>query len=236
MRIGFRPLSATTVDWLKAASAAEGSTRSSLARGWCEREGWRNAKGELCLASARAGLPDLAASLDLVLPAPRPHAFDTDTDTLERDDPDRALAGTLEDLGEVTVEPVGAGEDKRLARSMMATWHPEGEARAPGARVRYWITSPRHGRLGGLVFGAASWHQKARDDFIGWSQGARVAHLGEIVNHDRFLILPSVHVQELASHAWACAGRRLAADGHEKYGVRPVLAYTYVGPEHSGVS
>ncbi len=86
------------------------------------------------------------------------------------------------------------------------------------------------------MFGAASWHQKARDDFIGWSQGARVAHLGEIVNHDRFLILPSVHVQELASHAWACACRRLAADGHEKYGVRPVLAYTYVGPEHSGVS
>ncbi len=196
------------------------------------------------------------------------------------------------------MEPVGAGEDKRLARSMMATWHPEGEACAPGARVSYWITSSRHGRLGGLVFGAASWHQKARDDFIGWSQGARVAHLGEIVNHDRFLILPSVHVRacaetmerprfwylrcgwrvhrdqtspfhicqiafeavsptpilctsgqnrdrsivsvqalkELASHALACACRRLAADGHEKYGVRPVLAYTYVGPEHSGVS
>ncbi len=86
------------------------------------------------------------------------------------------------------------------------------------------------------MFGAASWHQKARDDFIGWSQGARVAHLGEIVNHDRFLILPSVHVQALASHALACAGRRLAAGGHEKYGVRPVLTYTYVGPEHSGVS
>ncbi len=137
MRIGFRHLSATTVDWLKAASAAEGSTRSSLARGLCEREGWRNAKGELCLASARAGLPDLAASLDLVLPAPRPHAFDTDT--LERDDPDRALAGTLEDLGEVTVEPVGAGEDQRLARSMMATWHPEGEACAPGARVSQYL-------------------------------------------------------------------------------------------------
>ncbi len=84
---------------------------------------------------------------------------------------------------------------------MMATWHPE--ACAPGARVSYWITSSR---LGGLVFGAASWHQKARDDF--WSQGARV--LGEIVNNDRFLILPSVHVQELASHALAC--RRLAAD------------------------
>ncbi len=235
MRIGFRHLS-TAVDWLKAASAAEGSTRSSLARGLCEREDWRNAKGELCLASARAALPDLAASLDIALPAPRPDAFGTGADTLERDYPDKLLACSLEDLGEVTLEPVGEGEDKRLARSMMATWHPEGEACAPGARVSTWITSSRHGRLGGLVFGAASWHQKARDDFIGWSQGARVAHLGEIVNNDRFLILPSVDVKELASHALACACRRLATDWHEKYGVKPVLAYTYVGPEHSGVS
>ncbi len=73
MRIGFRPLSATTVDGLKAASAAAGSTSSSLARGWCEREKWRNAKGALCRASARAALPGFAASLDLVLPAPKPH-------------------------------------------------------------------------------------------------------------------------------------------------------------------
>ncbi len=43
-------------------------------------------------------------------------------------------------------------------------------------------------------------------------------------------------VKELASHALACACRRLAADWHEKYGVTPVLAYTYVGPEHSSVS
>lgn len=60
MRIGTRHLSATTIDWLKAASVSEGSTRSSLARGLCEREDWRNAKGALCLASARAALPGLS--------------------------------------------------------------------------------------------------------------------------------------------------------------------------------
>ncbi len=50
---------------------------------------------------------------------------------------------------EVTVEPVGDGEDKRMARSMRA------RCAAPG--VSYWITLSRHGRLGGLVFRAASW-------------------------------------------------------------------------------
>ncbi len=84
--------------------------------------------------------------------------------------PDTILTCVLEDLGEVSVVSVGDGGDKSLARSMMATWHSEGEARCPGARMSYWIMSSRHGRLGGLVFSAASWHQKARDGFIGWSR------------------------------------------------------------------
>ena len=41
-------------------------------------------------------------------------------------------------------------------------------------------------------------------------------------------------VEELDSHALACA--RLTGDWHGKYGVTPVLAYTYVGPGHAGTS
>ncbi len=47
-------------------------------------------------------------------------------------------------------------------------------------------------------------------------------------------MLPSVIVKGLDSHALACA--RLAGDWHGKYGVTPVLAYTYVGPGHAGTS
>ncbi len=193
MRIGFRHLSAKTVDW--GASAAEGSTPW---RGDCASARTGATRRASCVLP-RAGLPDLAASLDIVLPAPRPDAFGT----LERDYPDKLLACSLEDLGEVTLEPVG--EDKRP--------FDDGDLASRGVRTRvsYWITSSRHGRLGGLVFGAASWHQKARDDF--WSQGARV--LGEIVNNDRFLILPSCEGVGLPCPA----GVWLRT---EKYGVRPV--------------
>ncbi len=61
-----------TVDWLKAAFAAGGCTRISLARELCEREDWRNAKGKLCLASARSVLPKLSSALGLPLPAALP--------------------------------------------------------------------------------------------------------------------------------------------------------------------
>ncbi len=67
----------------------------------------------------------------LVLPRRSASSFlhqGLDIGTLERDYPDKPLACSPEELGEVTVEPVGDDEDKRLA--MMTTWHPE--ARAPG--------------------------------------------------------------------------------------------------------
>ncbi len=64
------------------------------------------------------------------------------------DYPDKHLSCHLGDLGEVV--PV-ADEDKSLARSMMASHHPEGDAACPGGRIRYWILSSLHGVLGGLA-------------------------------------------------------------------------------------
>ena len=43
--------------WFRTAAAEEGCARGSLARGLCEFVGRRNAKGELCLASARRAVP-----------------------------------------------------------------------------------------------------------------------------------------------------------------------------------
>ena len=123
-----------------------------------------------------------------------------------------------------------------LARSMMASHHPEGDAACPGGRIRYWLRSSEHGILGGLTAGAASWHHKARDLHIGWSQAARDANIGRVVNNDRFLILPGVRVYGLASLALALFRDRVADDWEGRYGGRPELAYSYVGPEHTGAS
>ena len=213
----------------KAVDSGEHS-RTSLAHGLCEVEDWRNAAGELCLASARKVLPRLADSLGLVLPASRPRP---DNDHPLHAYPDIALSVGLQELGDVRVELVAPG-DVKLWRSMMASHHPQGEGRQPGARLLYWVVSSRHGRLGGLSFCAASWHQQARDGYIGWTPRERAAHLGRIVNNGRFLILPGVRIPSLASHALGLALSRLADDWHAAYGVRPTLAYTYVDAGHAG--
>ncbi|MCY4611398.1 MAG: IS4 family transposase, partial [Gammaproteobacteria bacterium] len=205
--------------------------RSALAREICEWEGWRNAKGQLSLGSGRQALPKLAARLGRALPAAQPAPEWTAPAT---DYPNRELAVPLSELGAVRLAPVCGREERAAWRSMLASHHPQGWAKVPGEQLRYWILSERHGRLGGVGFCAASWHQKARDDWIGWSPRARVANLCRVVNQDRFLILPGVRVPNLASQVQAKALARLPGDWAEAYGRAPWLAYTYVGPEQAG--
>ncbi len=225
MRIGLRHYAPGTVDWLRARLVAGDCTRTFLARGLCAREDWRNAKGELCLASARAVLLKLSSAMGLPLPAPRPMDGIVPGPPVPLPGfPDRLLSCPLDALGAVEGVPVAAAE-RGLARAMMATHHPQGDARCPGGRVRYWIRSSVHGVLGGFTVAAASWHHRARD-----------ANIGRVVNNDRFLLLPGVRVHGLASRALSRLVDRVAGDWEGRYGVRPELVYSYVGPEHTGLS
>ena len=79
MQVGLHQFNADSIEWLLDAVKQQQHTRSSLAQELCERENWRNAKGQLCLAQARKALPKLARELDLALPAPScapPNHFD----------------------------------------------------------------------------------------------------------------------------------------------------------------
>ena len=229
MQVGLHQFSPGSIAWLREAAASGKHSRASLARGLCEIEDWRNSAGELCLASARKVLPRLADRLGLLLPPPlrRPNARPLEAY------PDVALSCGLKELGDVRAEPV-APKDVTLWRSMMASHHPQGERRQPGARLLYWVVSSRRSRLGGLSFCAAGWHQRARDSYIGWTQRELAAHLGRVVNNARLLILPGVRVPSLASRGIGLALSRLADDWQSAYGVRPVLAYTYVDAGQAG--
>ena len=116
----------------------------------------------------------------------------------------------------------------------MEEHHRLGWARPPGGQMRYWIRSERHGVLGGLGFGSATWQLRARDEWIGWSADARAANIGRVLCNHRFLLLPGVRVPALASQILRMATQRVADDWESRYSVRPVAAYTHVGAEHSG--
>ena len=235
MRIGLRQLQPETVQWLKAALRQGQLSRTALARGLCERDGWRNPRKKPCVSSASKALPQLAAQLGLALPAPRPRPG-RGCRRREVAVPQTRFAGRLEELGAVRLRLAKERGQRRTWQAMLAACHPQGRAAAPGCRLTYLLESERAGLLGGLSFVAAPMRLGARDKAIGWSPRARGAHLAEVVSNDRFLLLPAVRVPHLASHALGLAARRLAADWQSEHGVRPLLLETCVGGGRSGTS
>jgi hypothetical protein len=82
-----------------------------------------------------------------------------------------------------------------------------------------------------LSFSAAAWSVATRDAHIGWSPVARTRNLSRVVCNSRFLIVPTVQVKNLASHALGLVLERLADDWRTRYGFEPVLAETFVEKE-----
>ncbi|MFZ4536847.1 Druantia anti-phage system protein DruA [Propionivibrio sp.] len=75
-----------------------------------------------------------------------------------------------------------------------------------------------------LGFGAATWLCASRDKFIGWSHEQRQKNLHLVVSNARFLILPWVCSDNLASKVLGLAARQLAEDWQLRYSYSPLLS------------
>ncbi|MEK7614853.1 MAG: Druantia anti-phage system protein DruA, partial [Patescibacteria group bacterium] len=82
--------------------------------------------------------------------------------------------------------------------------------------------------LGAMGFGGAAWKVAPRDIFLGWTPEERESRLHLIVNQTRFLILPWIRCQNLATKSLALARHRIGDDWEQRYGYRPVLLETFV--------
>ena len=213
-----------------------GISRRALSRRVCEWMDWRGPSGCLQEMSCRKALLTLNRRGVVHLPVSgQQYGFQRQRRRVEQIAP-VVVKGELADLGEVIVDPVGSrySAAAQAWKRMLETHHPLGSGPLCGAQQRYIVHSSRHGYLGALGFSAASWALRDRDGYIGWSEGARRAHLREVVCNSRFLILPGVEVANLASHVLALATRRLVTDWQGRYGVSPVLVESFVGKRYRG--
>ena len=204
---------------------------SCLVCGWLD---WRSPSGKLQEMSARKALGKLHHQGVIELPrCEQTFAFQQSTPK-DVDLTLPELSCGLTELGEITVTPVTSryAKDSKIWNAMMTRYHPLGSGPLCGAQIRYLVKSATHGYLGALSFSAASWTLADRDKFIGWSEEARRANLGLVVNNSRFLIAPGIKVKNLASHTLGLAIARLSGDWEQRYGIRPLLAETFVDPNH----
>jgi len=146
-------------------------------------------------------------------------------------DPQLPLAApsTLEALGDVELMVVKTKAASRRWRELIASYHYLGYTpfAVPTPQLRYLIES-RSQTLGALGFAASAWACAPRDAHIGWDTETRKTRLHLVVGNARFLILPEVRVQNLASYVLSRATRRLRGDWQDTYGYAPMLAETFV--------
>lgn len=140
---------------------------------------------------------------------------------------------SLQELGEVELIKINSRYSKHSHHwnALMDKYHYLGAGPLCGAQMRYLINSPVYGYLGALAFSGAAWRLAVRDRWIGWSDERRGRHLSKIICNSRFLILPQVKVNNLASHVLSMCARRIRRDWQARYGFAPVLMESFVDQE-----
>jgi hypothetical protein len=198
---------------------------------------WRNGVGQLKDMAARTLLLKLerrnlltlpprqsarvVGSLKSAPPSPRQECLCAEPPICER----------LRDLLPLEVQRVDQPAQRQSLRQILSTYHYLGYQRAVGQNLSYLIFDRQKRLLAALVFGAAAWKCAPRDGWIGWNALARQAHLHQVANNMRFLILPWVEVHALGSYLLGLVARRLKLDWLQKYGHPLYLLETFVERE-----
>jgi SRSO17 transposase len=99
-----------------------------------------------------------------------------------------------------------------------------------GARIKYIITLGRQ-IVGAISFCSGAYQLGPRDEYIGWDESTRLSKLQHVLSNNRFLILPWIHIRNLASHILAKVLRQLREDWEKQYEVTPYMVETFVDRE-----
>lgn len=205
--------------------------RSKLSRELCVVWNWRDVRGQLKDMACRTLLLKLERRGLIVLPLrQRPSMNGMRNRSLPSIDHDRtAISCGLRDLLPLSIDTIdGNADDLGLFKSLIVQHHYLGLRNTVGKNLKYLVRAADGRLLGAALFGSAAWKTKPRDTFIGWSERQRELGLPGITNNTRFLILPWVRVDNLASHTLSRICLRIDIDWQVKYGHRIHLLETFV--------
>ncbi|MCL5097128.1 MAG: DUF4338 domain-containing protein, partial [Candidatus Omnitrophica bacterium] len=200
----------------------------------CELWDWRQANGRFRQIACRdllrrlegRGLIELPPRLRVARRAGYRHRSQA-PDFLNRT-PLQGKLGEFRD--ELSIQLVSDSKQLSLYRALVGTYHYLGYQQATGAQLKYlayWQDRP----VACLSFGPAAWKISPRDQFIGWSAECRGHNLRWVVNNERFIIVPWVQIQCLASFLLARVVRQLRRDWQRIYGHDLALAESFVERE-----
>jgi hypothetical protein len=210
-----------------------GESRRTLSTMLCEAWQWRQANGMLRDMVCRGLLLMLERAGQITLP-PVSYVRHNPLANRARPEPARIDATPIEDrlrnLQPLEFEQVRRTSQETLFNSLMEEHHYLGYEQPVGEHLKYlvWV----HERpVAGLAWSSAPRHLGSRDRYIGWSAEARRRNIRLVAYNTRFLILPWVRVEHLASHILGRMVERISEDWQRMYGHPIYFLETFVDSE-----
>jgi hypothetical protein len=210
-----------------------GASRRALSAKLCDAWQWKQANGipremvcrGLMLMLHRAGQIELPpvrqTSLNPLVRPQRPAPVLIDT---------TPVRGPLSQIQPLEFQQVRRTADEPLFNSLIEEHHYLGYERPVGEHLKYLAWT--QGRpLACLAWSSAPRHLGSRDRFIGWCAEARHRNIRFLAYNTRFLILPWVQVEHLASHILGRMTKRLSQDWERVYGHPIYFLETFIDPE-----
>ena len=199
----------------------------------CEAWQWRQTNGALRDMVCRGMLLMLERAGQITLPpvsyvrhnplAKRTRPLPTRIDTAPMED-------RLRKLQPLEFEQVRRTAQEPLFNGLMEEYHYLGYEQPVGEHLKYLVWA--QGRpVACVAWSSAPRHIGARDRYIGWTAEARRGNIRFIAYNTRFLILPWVRVEHLASHILGRMVAQVSKDWQRIYGHPIYFLETFVDPE-----
>ena len=208
-------------------------SRRKLSTRLCEAWDWRQSNGALRDMVCRGLLLMLERGGQITLP---PVTYKRHNPLAQRSRPAPVLLdqtpieAKLKDLGPIELEQARRTADEPLFNSLMEEHHYLGYEQPVGEHLKYLVWA--QGRpIACLAWSSAPRHLGSRDRYIGWSAEARRRNIRFLAYNTRFLILPWVRVEHLASHILGRMAAEISADWQGIYGHPIYFLETFVDPE-----
>ncbi len=209
------------------------ASRRTLSTKLCEAWQWRQANGALRDMVCRGLLLLLDRAGRITLP-PVDYVRHNPLAHRARPAPARIdatpIQSCLRDLQPLGFQPVRRTADEPLFNSLMEQHHYLGYEQPVGEHLKYLVWGSSR-PIACLAWSSAPRHLASRDRYIGWSAEARRRNIRFLAYNTRFLILPWVRVEHLASHILGRMAARISEDWQRMYGHPIYFLETFVDPE-----
>ncbi len=207
-----------------------GVSRRALSFMVCEAWNWKQDNGACRDAVCRGLMLKLHRAAYLELPPARWTALNKPKRQRIRaavEVDEAPIKMNLKSLGPLSFRQVRRTDDEALLEGLIKAHHYLGYTRPVGEHLKFLVRAGDR-PVACFVWSSAARHLGPRDRYIGWDAAARLRNIRFIAYNGRFLILPWVEVNNLASHLLGRMTRMLPAEWERVYGHPVHLAETFV--------